>query len=157
MKRLLPVLLFTLLTFMTAGAQEITYPKEVRNIFEKADAAITASLLAGKPKDSPTPEQYRTGMKPRIAVPACEEAVHLKEMVLIAGGTPVDIPSFSEMAAPALDLRNESGHWDGVTMPDGWVKPKDEYSVLIYKTVTDWNLPYLGTSDLTRSIDRSNA
>lgn len=151
MKRILIIFLSSVLCVTVARTQEVVYPEEVKAVFDKADADITEYYLENGRNVAPS---RLSGMKPVIAVPACEEAGYIKDMVSMAGGEPVDIEDITGMVSPAVNLRVEAARWDGVAMPDDWVRLGDEYSVLVYKTVTDRNLPYMGTSSLTGIIDR---
>ena len=131
-------------------AQSVTYPEPVRKVFEKADAEVTEyEILRFAQNDRSALNDTYIG-RPRIAVPDCEEAELIKQMVIKAGGEPVDMP---RNGCGSVDLRKAARQWDGAAMPDGWVKTAEEYSVLVYKTITDWNIPYLGTSKLTELID----
>ena len=132
-------------------AQEIRYPEEVRSIFEKADAAAGFIRMPNTSNNGPS-----TGsgtLMPRIAVPDCQEKEHLVDMVRLAGCSPVVIPPFDKIANPYSDLRDMAADWDGALMPDGWVERNNEYSLLFYKAAADRNVPFIGTSRLTRAID----
>ena len=152
MKRILVISLIFFLGSFASGAQEIKYPREVKDIFEKADAEITESY--GKPWVKGNLPLADKGLSIRIAVPDCEESEHLKEMAKIAGCEPVDIPAMSSMTTPSVDLRALAGQWDGALLPDGWVSSRNEYSVLVYKTIAEWNIPCMGSSSLTDAIDK---
>ena len=132
-------------------AQEIRYPEEVRNIFEKADAA--AGFIRMPNTSNNGPSTGSVALMPRIAVPDCPEKEHLVDMVRLAGCSPVVIPPFDRIANPYSDLRDMAADWDGALMPDGWVERNNEYSILFYKAAADRNVPFIGTSRLTRAID----
>ena len=134
---------------LQAFSQEVIYPPEVKALFEKADKAITEHYLAKGLKT----DTCRSPLSIRIAVPDCPSSEHLKDMVRMAGGIPVDIPAMEEMDNPAVELRMLAGSWDGAAMPDGWVTAGNEYSLLVYKAIADWNIPCTGTSSMTSKID----
>ncbi|MBO6249600.1 MAG: dipeptidase [Bacteroidales bacterium] len=158
----LSFVLVVFVSFAEALAQGISYPESVKVAFEKADAEITEYYGDGKilrfaQNDRKVVQNDKWGerkgkfmARPRIAVPDCEEAELIKEMVRKAGGDPVDMP---RAGCGAVELRIEAMDWDGAFLPDGWVKKQDEYSVLVYKTIAEWNIPCLGESPLTKIID----
>ena len=141
------IILAGLLSPAVSPAQEIRYPEEVRSIFEKADAA--ARTIHSTIPGTGTPGI----IVPRIAVPDCAEKEHLLEMARIAGCSPVGVPSMESLDNPYSDLRDLAAQWDGAIMPDGWVDRNNEYSILFYKAVADRNIPFIGTSKLTKAID----
>ena len=143
MKRLHIILLVVsaMLVSVRSGGQGISYPEEVRTIFEKADAAASLS------------HNYAGVLGIRIAVPACPEKEHLKAMVRLAGGTPIEVPPMETLDNPYVNIRDLAAMWDGAVMPDGWVTKEDQYSVLFYKAVADRNIPHVGSSPLTKAID----
>ena len=158
LKRNLLSLLLLCVTIISGKAQEIHYPAEVKALFEKADAEVSEYYKVGKilrfAQNDNIAQNDNEGLflaKPRIAVPECEVADLIKDMIRTGGGEPIDMPS---NGSSAIDLRLSASDWDGAAMPDGWVNTSDEYSVLVYKTITDWNIPYLGTSNLTKTIDK---
>lgn len=131
-----------------SGALAQTIPAEVVNLFNKADAEISGFYSHSGPiaRDVRANDFFR----PRIAVPDCEEAGRLKDMVRISGGEPVDMPS---EGCSVMDLRLSAVDWDGAAMPDGWVRAENEYSILVFKTVATWNMPFVGESELSRLLD----
>ena len=163
MKRLLFFIIAGLLFPAICPAQEIRYPEEVRGIFEKADAATpsTPSAPSTSSGTETVGEHGRTTetggdagtLMPRIAVPDCPEKEHLVEMVLLAGCSPVVIPSMDNIENPYSEIRDLAAAWDGALMPDGWVNRNNDYSILFYKAVADRNIPFIGTSKLTKAID----
>lgn len=148
-------LLFSaILSVSGLGAQEAIYPGPVRDLFEKADAKITEYYQVGKITLSDRNEAIGSEIfigRPIIAIPDCDEAEYLGILVEKSGGIPIEMPG---KGCSIIDLRTASAAWDGVAMPDGWVSASNQYSALVYKTIADWNIPYLGTSDLTKSIDK---
>ena len=140
-------------------AQEPVYLDEFRAVFEKADAEISEYYrTAGAEEritDCPGSCCRAFARTPvRIAIPDCPQAPELVAMVEDQGCIPVLLPGREGMENPTMELRKSSIGWDGVLMPEGWVSFEDEYSLLVYKTVTDWNVPYLGTSEATMLVDR---
>ena len=127
---------------LTAAGQGVSYPEVVRKTFERADREISGGYGVG---------ESEKGLRLRIAIPDCEKAEVLREMVRIWGGEPVDMP---QEGCSVIALRAASRTWDGALMPDDWVKADNEYSIIVYKTITDWNIPYLGVSPLTKTIDQ---
>lgn len=156
------LVVLAILSIAGLSAQGVTYPEPVHKLFEKADAEITEYYHSGKilryalrraqdtAQNDTLAFQQSLG-RPTIAIPDCEEAEYLRNLVSNSGGIPVDMP---RKDCSTIDLRAVSAIWDGVAMPDGWVAASNQYSILVYKTITDWNIPYIGTSDLTRTIDK---
>ncbi len=156
------LVILAILSAIGMGAQGVTYPEPVRGPFEKADAEITEYYQSGKilryalrraqdTAQNDTLAFQQTLGRPIIAIPDCEEAEYLRNLVSNSGGVPVDMP---RKDCSTIDLRAASVTWDGAAMPDGWVSAANRYSILVYKTITDWNIPYLGTSALTQTIDK---
>ena len=85
-----------------------------------------------------------------IAVPQCCESKTLVRKVEKIGCKAVTVPSTTDSAA----LRIMAAGWDGAAIPDGWVSENDEFSVLFYKTVADWNIPHTGASALSEEMNR---
>lgn len=148
--------LATLVSYQSR-AQELSYPNEVKAIFEKSDAAVSTASLPGRTLRCPELAEGRYGesLLPTIAVPDCQYSDLLKEMIRLAGGNPVEAPVLESMDNPYADLWAMAAGWDGAAIPDGWVRKEDEYSVLFYKAVAERNIPFLGTSPLMRTIDNA--
>ena len=146
------IFLFSLILSLSVQAQTIVYPEEVKAVFSKADAEITASYATdGRTACKVDHDDLMTG--PRIAVPACTQAVHIKEMIKAAGGIPVDFPDVKDQNNAASILHSKAFSWDGAVLPENWVSENNTVSVLVYKTIADFNIPCLGSSPLTRKID----
>ena len=156
------LVVLAILSIAELGAQGVTYPEPVRTLFEKADAEITEYYHSGKilryalrraqdTAQNDTLDFQQSLGRPTIAIPDCEEAEYLRNLVSNSGGIPVDMP---RKDCSTIDLRAASVIWDGAAMPDGWVTASNRYSILVYKTITDWNIPYLGSSALTKTIDK---
>ena len=152
MKRITIIFLtiFSGLYSLTTAAQTISYPSDLKAKLDGYDKEITEwYALNGCEKtrtDANSPEA-------RIAIPSCPQSELLWNMVRKAGGTPVLMPAPDELSKPAAELHYLGANWDGVLMPDDWVKASDEYSLAVYKTVADLNLPYIGVSQTTKRID----
>lgn len=152
MKRLLiflPALIFGS-CLSISSAQTVSYPAEIKATFQKFDRQVTEWYARN---GSLVPERANTTLEARIAVPACPQAEMICNMVRMAGGTPVMMPAPGEMEQPAAELHAAGSRWDGAFLPDEWVKASDEYSLAVYKTIADLNLPYLGVSATSRTID----
>lgn len=132
-------------------AQELIYPDEIKALFEKSDAGISAASHSGIAYSHS--ERSVESLLPTIAVPSCTHSDHIKEMIRIAGGNPVDVPAMEVLDNPYVALWTMASSWDGAAIPDGWVRKEDDYSVLFYKTVAERNIPYVGTSPLMKVID----
>lgn len=145
------VLFPCLLASVVSVAQDLSYPAEVKALFDKADSDLSASLASGI-------RMQKTGMNGmmgiRIAVPDCPEKDHLMNMVLLAGGQPADVPREDVEKDPYVRMWTLAAGWDGAIFPEGWVRKDDEYSSLFYKAVADRNVPCLGNSPLALAIDR---
>ena len=141
----------SLLISLSSGGQTLSYPEEVRTVFNKADSE--ASLY--NPRDiADIPGATETGLlESRIAIPDCPEKEYLKTMVRLAGARPIDVPPLESLDNPYARIREMAAMWDGAVMPEGWVRKDDLYSVLFYKAVADRNIPHIGSSPLTRAID----
>lgn len=85
-----------------------------------------------------------------IAVPQCSESKTLVRNVEKIGCKAVTVSSTTDSSA----LRIMAAGWDGAAIPDGWVSENDEFSVLFYKTVADWNIPHTGASAVSEELDR---
>ncbi|MBR5176118.1 MAG: dipeptidase [Bacteroidales bacterium] len=148
---------FILISFLAtlvsypSRAQELIYPVEIKAVFEKSDAEISEATHSGQSYRHS--ERGEESFRPTIAVPNCPHSDHLKEMIRLAGGYPVDVPAMTTMDNPYVALWTMASGWDGAAIPDGWVRKDDEYSVLFYKAVAERNIPYVGSSPLMRSID----
>ena len=141
---------------LTAAGQGVSYPEVVRKTFERADREILRRTQNDSQRNENRLNDNRRsesekGLRLRVAIPDCEKAEVLREMVRIWGGEPVDMP---QEGCSVIALRTASRTWDGALMPDDWVRADNEYSIIVYKTITDWNIPYLGVSPLTKTIDQ---
>ena len=146
----LSLLIAAVIATAPSFAQSQRYPEAVRTLFEKADAEVS-ELYAERgcePKAEAT-------VSLRIAVPSCPEQAYMMEMVRQAGCDAVAIPPMESLRKPYSELRSLAADWDGVFMQEGWVTAENEYSVLLYKAVSERNIPCIGASPLTRMIDES--
>ncbi|MBR4756110.1 MAG: dipeptidase [Bacteroidales bacterium] len=154
MKRL-PIIIFVLLSGLMASleseAQDLSYPAEVKSLYVKADSDLNESYAAGNTGKSTV---SKGALDVIVAIPDCPEKEHLKSMVLLAGGRPVEIPREYGEKSDYVRLRALAADWDGAVFPDGWVRKEDEYSALFYKAVADRNVPSMGSSPLTMAIDQ---
>ena len=155
MRRFLVVIfIISAIACVSATAQEVHYPTMVKDLFVRADKEISEHLCQGPVgKESrwfDSAHQPASEAGPGIAVPDCPQKAHLMEMVRMAGYTPVEMPgkksSYTELWSAAVN-------WDGALLPEGWVKIDNEYSLLVYKAIADRNIPFMGTSPITKSID----
>lgn len=148
MRKLSFIILSGILALAPAASIAQTIPAKVVSLFNNADAEISEYYSYS----GPMARGGRLGLSvlPRIAVPDCEEAGHLKEMISRSGGDPVDMPA---KGCSAMDLRLSALWWDGAAMPDGWVSEDNDYSILVFKTIATWNVPFIGESGLSRLID----
>ena len=147
-KKLSLSVVFAILVSMSGvRAQEVKYPETVKALFQKADLEISEGYGILRFAQNDTRDVF---LKPRIAVPDIEEADLIRQMVMKAGGEAVDMPG---KGCSSVSLRVASEQWDGAALPDGWVKTSDEYSLLVYKTITDRNIPFIGESAMTAIID----
>ena len=85
-----------------------------------------------------------------IAVPQCSKTTDLVRSLEKAGCKAVTVSSTTDSVA----LWIMAAGWDGAAIPDGWVSEKDEFSLLFYRTVADWNIPHTGASALSEELDR---
>ena len=116
------------------SAQSISYPKEVKSIYQEAD------------------RQARLSLDPRllIGVPAGPQVVEEVAAVQQIGGVPMVIPmsSDAEVLAHAVDVL------DGLVLTGG-VMAADTFSVLLNKLAADRNIPIMmpHPQDLVRQLD----
>ncbi|MBR1927558.1 MAG: dipeptidase [Bacteroidales bacterium] len=141
---------FAIMVPYQSGAQELTYPEEVKAIFERYDAEVSARISSLRANCHS--ERSEESLFPAIAIPDCPEKGFIREMIRKAGGHPIDVPSMEDMDNPCTGLWAMAAGWDGAVIPDGWVREEDEYSVLFYKAVSDRNIPFLGSSPLMKAI-----
>ena len=149
-----------LLTFVTAAVcftcsfesigQTVSYPPDLKATLSGFDRQVTEWYAQN---GCNMMEPAKETLEARIAIPNCLQSEIIWNMVRIAGGTPVMMPSPEEMESPAAELHSLASGWDGVFLPDDWVKDSDEYSLAVYKTVADLNLPYIGISKTSVKID----
>jgi len=85
---------------LTAAGQGVSYPEIVREAFERADSEISGSYGGG---------ESEKGLRLRIAIPDCEKAEVLREMIRIWGGEPVDMP---QEGCSVIALRTASRTWE---------------------------------------------
>lgn len=145
----IPALFFGSCIFMST-AQTVSYPSDLKATLAGFDRQVT-EWYAENRRNLPGP--LTETLEARIAVPCCPQSEIICSMVRMAGGTPVVMPGLGEMEHPAAELHSLGAGWDGVFLPDDWVKASDEYSLAVYKTVADLNLPYMGVSATSRKID----
>ena len=148
-------LLLVFLSCVSAAAQEVHYPAEVKDLYDKADREVSEYLQQGAAGEQRRlvsgVEPPALAIGPRIAVPDCPQKDHLVEMVRMAGFNTVEMPGKDSSYSA---LWTESAGWDGAVFPEGWVTTGNRYSLLVYKAVADRNIPFMGTSPMTESIDR---
>ena len=155
MKRILTVLfLLSFMVFASAAAQGIHYPQAVKALFDMADKEVSDYLLHG-PLVSGVEQQALRQVQgpaagPRIAVPDCPQKDHLMEMARMAGFNPVEMPGNK---SDFVELWSAAANWDAAILPEGWVEMGNDYSLRVYKVIADRNVPYLGTSAMTKSLD----
>lgn len=131
MKRILVLCLMISCAF-SLGAQTITYPNSVKTIYEQADQA---AILTNQ-------------VRPIIGIPTCNDSQEYADAITKAGGIPFVIPQSTDASA----LREMAAGLDGIVMLNG-INADDRYSILLYKAVSDRNVPVMGTCELMKEIN----
>ena len=107
-------------------AQTIHYPEEIKTIYKQADQE---AILTHSPR-------------PIIGIPETSNSMIETLNIRKAGGNPIVIPHTTN----AGSLRELAAHLDGlVIMQD--INAADTFSILLYKTATDRNIPILVKED----------
>ena len=126
------LILSALMNCSCARSQEISYPPEVREVFNEADEAATPLV----------------GFRPMIGLP--KALADRSEEIIGLGGIPVVISA-------GLDSEQYAA-WcsvlDGLLLGDGFVTASDKGSLLLFKAAADRNLPVMGSNKL---MDKINA
>lgn len=133
-KLFISTLTIGLVTMQTNFAQDIVYPKEVKQLYDQADASV---VLTTQPR-------------PLIGVPGgFGQQAQLRD-VEHAGGIGVVIPATEDFSA----LRDICAKLDGLVLADG-ISADNAFSILLHKAAVDRNLPFLGHNELMEKIDSS--
>jgi microsomal dipeptidase-like Zn-dependent dipeptidase len=153
MKRFLAVIfILSAIACVSAAAQGVYYPTPLKPIFGEADIAISKLYAT----DCQTVKDIRqtpvSNFELKIAIPDCPQKEHLMDMVRMAGYIPEEMP---EEGSGYVDLWSAASDWDAAVLPEGWVDKENDYSLLVYKAIADWNVPYIGTSEMTETIDKA--
>ncbi|MBR6931885.1 MAG: dipeptidase [Bacteroidales bacterium] len=153
--------LFLALSALVSPAQTIRYPLDLKDLFERSDRVLSDLYYDASERFTEAAPAMIGIYAPAPDTPGVREIAEavvrkgMNPVVLPFGteGIPADSGAATDEAIAAADAIMST--LSGVVFPDGAVRNSDPMSLIYFKSVCDWNVPFLGDNPLTQRINRA--